>query len=358
MRLQQYLTESASDDTRLQESLGAISFGVRQLKGRSLTKEDLLDQELFTKSYNQFCEINAGVDEVYQFALNKPDYVISAIEWANTLYSSGYTKGNYTWYRGKGLMEDVYRQFNALRVDAGINFKNDKWNPGDVWGFKINSIPIFSNIMELNKFISDGIEKGIVLPISLKKTKKANLHHQKPAGEDTPVVEYRSIVAPSKSIFPTGMTIETTLGGLYINFRSFRISHVADITGELIMKGTSARHGKVPSPLLRSVISQFGIPQMSKQTIENTDVQKLKEYVLELWSKCGHSFNSNKMENDWKGRESDIQNWVGYWQSIIHSLELGAWLNNNKSTADDVISKFYIGAASIDTMSSEHLKLY
>ena len=53
-----------------------------------------------------------------------------------------------------------------------------------------------------------------------------------------------------------------------------------------------------------------------------------------------------------------MQDEVGYWQSIIHALELGAFLNTHKGVAQDIVHNFYIGASSAGGLSSEFIKVY
>jgi hypothetical protein len=123
------------------------------------------------------------------------------------------------------------------------------------------------------------------------------------------------------------------------------------------MKGSSARHGK-KSPA--KWIKKYNIPQMPVSSIQkyenNTDY--INNLILSLWKDCGYTFNKSQMEKDWKEREKKIDNLTGYYRSIINSLEFGAFLNKNKSIADDILNDIFKSASSISDISSDFIKVY
>jgi len=363
MRLNKYLINE-SDRTSLQEGLHCVAFGISQvLRKKKITLDNLQNPDLFHQSYQNFCKVNVSNDELWNFSESEESWRKSVVSSLNTLRSTNWLKGyKYKFYRGVSLMNEIYAQYDKLKKAEGIKLSNDKWNPSDIWASIVTTIPNFNNIIELNAFISDKLRIRSLVGISLKKVGKNPKVVLQGPSEKPEILGYKIIKKP-KEMFPTGMVIQTSKGDLMINFRSFRISQQADITGELIQKGGSARHGKVPSSVKKEMIEKYKIPQMPKQRIknliENNNVEELIRMVVNLWKQCGYDFPENKIKSDWKIRqEKGIQDDVGYWQSILHSLELGAFLNTHKSVANDIVYNFYIGAASISDISSEFIKVY
>ena len=364
MRLNRYLITEASDRTALQEGLHCIGFGIGQvIRKKTITMEDLQNAELFHEAYQKFCNIDVSDDLLWNFNTNEEGWRKSVVSAVNTVRVSDWLKGyKYKFYRGTALMNQIYEQYNKLKKAEEIKLANDKWNPSDIWASIISTIPDHGNISELNKFISDKLKIRSLVGISLKKVGKSPKVVWQGPSEKPEIIGYKIIKKP-KEIFPTGMVIQTDKGPIMINFRSFRISQQADITGEIIQKGGSARHGKVPSSVKRDMLNQYRIPQMPKSKIKNLVGQEaigeLIGMAVELWKQCGYNFPPAKIEKDWKVRlTKGIQDDVGYWQSILHALELGAFLNTHKSVADDIVHNFYIGASSASKISSEFIKVY
>jgi ribosomal protein S16 len=109
---------------------------------------------------------------------------------------------------------------------------------------------------------------------------------------------------------------------------------------------------------------------MSKSRIKqyvDEGPQKLSKLVLNLWKQTGYNFSKSDIEKNMKMRlkgkdvidkDGKVIDAVGYWQSILHSLEIGAFLNTHKSVADDIVNTWYQGATSTGGMSSEFIKVY
>jgi len=363
MRLNKYLVTEASDRTSLQEGLHCIAFGIGQvIRKKKITMEDLEDATLFHEAYQKFCRIDTADEQLWDFAFAEEGWKKSIVGAANVLRTTDWLKGyKYKFYRGTGLMNQIYDQYNKLKKLEGIKLANDKWNPADIWASTITTIPNFDNLAELNSFISNKLKVRSLVGVSLKKVGKSpKVVWQGPA-EKPEIVGYKIIKKP-REIFPTGMMIQTNKGGIFINFRSFRISKQADISGEIIQKGGTARHGKVPSNVKKKMMEKYKIPQIPKQRIKKLlegGVDELVRMTVNLWKQCGYNFPPQKVEKDWNLRQKKgIQDDVGYWQSILHSLELGAFLNTHKSVADDIVHNFYIGASSVSDISSEFIKVY
>lgn len=360
MRFKKFITEDAAmaaATTKLQEGLHCVAYAIRQVKKKDIIFDDIFDENIFGQAYDKFCNVDVPDSELLTF-VGAIDWTDSIVESANAAKKSGFLKkNNYEFHRGSAFMNSIYQQAQILMKKENIKMGNDKWNPSDIWATTINSIPKFDNIVEYNKWISDQLKKGTLVGISLKKVKgKAKVTLVSPS--DPPeAVTFKEVQKP-RDILPTGVMLMTNKPGLGINFRSFRISKQADITGEIVLKGGGARHGKVPSGVLKSIIKNNNIPQMPKGRIKDSSDSQLVSAVQNLWKQCGYNFNDKQMEDAWMKRKGNIQDRVGYWQSVIHSLELAAYMNTHGGKADDIINQFFMGGSSASEFSSEFIKVY
>lgn len=356
-RFIEYMNESASSTTVLQESLHCVGLGISQIIRKNISENELLDGNLFDKSYNTYCKVDIGLMDLFNFAKENPSWVTSVINNTNALINSKYFKYNdYKFYRSLGVMREVYNTYKILSKRENVSINDDKWNPGDIWASKIQSIPEFEYLSDYNNFISDSLKKGILIGISLKKTKGTpKIDHIGSKSEWKPV-SFKGIKKPA-SIFNTGISILTNNPNKSLNVRSFRTSKKASITTEIIMKDSSARHGKkTPTKWIK----KYNIPQMSISSIQKyeDDTNYINNLILSLWKDCGYNFTKSQMEKDWKAREKKIDNLTGYYRSIINSLEFGAFLNKNQGIADDILNDIFKSASSISDISSDFIKVY
>lgn len=343
--------------TKLQENLHAVAYAMRQMKKKDITFDDLFDVDLFGKAYYKYCNLDMNDAELFTF-IGSTSWADSIIESANAAKKSGYLpKNNYVFHRGTAFMNSLYQQASILLKQEGVRMGGDKWNPSDIWATTIKVIPDFDDLTSYNEWISKMLKNGVLVGISLKKIAgKAKVSVQSPNNKPE-VIGYKSISTP-RDLLPTGMKIVTTKPKTMINFRSFQISKQADIVGEIIVAGGGARHGKVPKALFRSIAQKHNIPQMDKSRIEGASDTQLIRMVQNLWKQAGHKATDSQMEKAWQKRKSAIQDRTGYWQSVIHALELAAYLNNNKGKANKIVGKFFTGGSSISEWSSEYIKVY
>ena len=99
IKFKQYLKESASSTTILQESLHCVALGVIQLTGKNISENELLDGDLFSKSYDKYCNVDISLQPLFDFATNNKTWVTAVVNNTNTLYNSKFLKGKYTYYR-------------------------------------------------------------------------------------------------------------------------------------------------------------------------------------------------------------------------------------------------------------------
>jgi len=357
VRLEHLMLESTAV-TALQESLFAVGFGVYQDKG-SITKELLMDGNIFSKAFRNYVSTDVMEADVFRFANEKPLYVSSVVLSVNAFMKSKYSPSRSKIYRGRGIMSRIYEQAHILLVKEGVKLNPDKWNPGDVWTSTLSTIPSFDSIHELNAFIREGIGNGKLVPISLKKVKKnARVVYNKQS-VDTVFPGFDKIVRPA-SPFNTGILIQTSNKDIAINIRSFSQHSVAGVTSELLVKNTSARHGKAtPRPMIKKHnINQTSLGNFRKDAY---DTEVMVDRIIRLWKDIGYTWSDSQIEKYWAVRVKDdefVRSPAGYWRSIINALEIGAHLENHSGMADDFTQNIVKSAMSASSVSSDFIKIY
>jgi hypothetical protein len=359
MRFKQFLNESASLTTTLQESLHCVALGIIQLNKTILDESLLLNGELFTKSFDTYCNVDIGNDTLYKFTQENPSWVTSVINNANILKKSGFLKSNnYTFYRTNGIMKNVYSTASLLLKKEGIRLNADKWNPGDIWASTLNSIPSFDNIYEYNEWIAKSLKKGSLVGISLKKSSNPKVVYINQTDEKQ-TLSYKGTKKP-KTPFNTGIVILTGDPKISLNVRSFRISNASAITSELAIKGSKARHGKTS---LTKYVKKYNIPWATVNDLKKhvDDLDYMKNMIIDLWKGNGFSFSQSVIDKEWQKRLEEKQfnrNPLGYFRSIINSLQFGEYLKKNENIADEILTDIYRIGSSMSEYSSDFIKVY
>lgn len=358
MRLKLFIISeaSATRTTALQETLFAVGYAISQLKGGNITEPMLSDGDLFTRAYDAFVKTDISVNDVFLFGQEQPSYITSVVSSVNALRKHSFISGKYDIYRTVGIMKQVYDTMKLLMKKEGIRLPDDKWNPGDVWMSKLSSMPTFDNIYEYNNFISKQLQTGKLIGVSLKKTSNAKVIYVKQESDTVEPFEYRGVSKPTTP-FNTGVRIATNNPKLFINIRSFRISKQATVRAELLIKGSEARHGKAA---LTNLYRKYNIHQTSKSEItkqaDNPEI--LAQQVIRLWADLGYTYNQNQIENYYQKKvKNGFGDVVGYFMSIINSLEFAVHLQKHKSQADNIVTEVIRIAASKNELSSEYLKI-
>lgn len=356
MRFRRFINESATSTTALQETLFAVGLAMYQQNG-DITKAMLMDGEIFDRASKKV-ESDVALNNVFEFGKENPIWIDSVISSVKGLKKSKYSpRNNSIIYRGRSIMSQVYQNAAILLHKEGVKMNPDKWNPGDVWTSTLNSIPSFDNIYELNNFISDKIKTGELVPISLKKTTNAKVSYIDQS-VDVPFPDYRGIKKPTTP-FNIGIIIKTSDNKIDIDLRSFSQLTTSPVTTELLISGSSARHGKAtPLPLIK----KYNIPQTSLSSIRKSagDIEVMKDNIIRMWVDIGYRFNSNQIEKMWAERFKDkyfVKNPAGYWRSIINALEIGIFLEKNKSVANDFVKDTVRRAFSVSATSSDFIKI-
>lgn len=377
MRLNKFLRLDEAGNqtlrTRMQENLHCIAFGIGKKK---ITEEIWEMPDLLEKSYNSSCSLDTPFGELYAWIQNEPIWRESIVKASNLFHNSEWVKGKYKYHRNDAFMNSIYAEFQRLAKMEGIELNNDKWNPADIWASKGSiKIPSVSNVMEYNKWIYDSLHSGKLIGVSLKQiTGKGKVILQSSSEPQEPM-KFKAIKNPQrdenskvgkKTMFPTGITIQLSKPGYGINVRSFNIPKAAPIRGENVVEKSKARHGKTKAKLIKDIIRDYNIPQMSMEKIKSMTEDDLQNAVIELWADNGYVFSSKQMEQDWDKAEKEIEKRIGkygdigrigYWRSIINALQFGAGIANS-SAADDIVNAMWQSGKSADVNSSAFIKIY
>lgn len=351
-----FITEaSATARTALQESLHCVGIGIYQTKG-SLTEEWLLDGGMFHNSFKKYCSLGGLTeDAIYSFAQSEPTWVTSVVHNVTALMGSSYTKGKYICHRGDAFMSAIYTQAKVLLKQAGYaRVKEDKWNPGDIWLSQIKSIDQFDDIGLYNDWIAKKLVDGVLLGVSLKKSSGSATVSYIDQGAKKPFLRYRGTKKPDGP-YNVGIEIKSNKG-FTINIRSFNMPKGDKIQTEILVPAGVARHGKAPSTLIEN---EYGIKLTPKSKIPS-DIEMSKKMVQQLWKDNGYFFSDKQMNDDWTKRRAGNmpKDHKNYFRGIINSLEVGAWLTQNRGLAGMAITKLYRYGASISDFSSDFLKVY
>lgn len=354
MKIEEYIFVSESDTTAHQETLFAVGFAIRQMRG-GINREMILDDVLFSEAFNRYVNVGRypSMESVYSFAHTYPSWVESVVMGCNALAKVPLIKGRFDIYRGSGVMQDVYDMKKRLLIKENITIHDDKWNPSDIWLSKIKKIPSFNNIEEFNGFIRKNLMSGELIGVSLKKSSNPRVYHIK-QGDEIKEYKFTGIRKP-RSPFNTGITIQLSDPNTTINVRSFSIRDKDSITTEIQIKGSEARHGKADP---KKIFDEYKIPQTSQQKIGKMNEEGLASMVIGLWKNIGYGYTPKEsLAHIEKKRREGYTDFVGYFSSIINSLEFGVYLTKNKSHADKIVSRLVREASSRSDISSDFLKI-
>lgn len=200
---------------------------------------------------------------------------------------------NYVFHHDSNQVRKIYATYSRLNRETKTFSQSDKWNPADIWairrGLTINFDKVGS-FDELNQDMREMIDRGDLLPISLKKVSKSakittentNEAIAKAASAGKTVAAQTEFVAARVSTGKTNWMssknckIEMSKGKMDLAIELRQSRPGALVNGELKVRGTVARHGKIH-------IRQFErIFAAHKVRLEMPDKAKLQRESEEL----------------------------------------------------------------------------
>ena len=188
-------------------------------------------------------------------------------------------------------LQKLYNKFSKLEKFTEINFA--KWCPADVFMISTEIVDIISNIFnetkniqELTTKCDELFDKGLFIPISLKKIGKSNILiiTNKEVDKDLPYFEINRFQINLGDFTGIGSKIHTTAYWKYrnkemstkkdrtLNIDSSNTSKKVNVDGEV--EGSTSRHGKISLNAIKSIIKRI----TEQENIESvSDIQDSKE---------------------------------------------------------------------------------
>jgi len=337
MKFKRYLTEALGGmGTKIAESsetMLAASLAVRQMLGRDINIEDLNNSNL--EKSEKFMDIDG--DPYYELKWADNVLLKSSVFLANLFGKSGYLKkSNYIFHKYSSLTFSIYGSAKRL----GFKGNPNKWNPADIWASKINTIPDFDSLDDLNNFIAKKLESGDLIGISTKKSKgkgKVKLQGDKPV-----IVKFKDILKPPGPFSNNNAVIKTS--NFKMKIRTFS-SAKKGVMGEV--EGIEAQKGKVGAGKISSALKEFaGEDYIKWQRVEKMDDIEKFETVKKLYDRVGIKWNWNKVELP--------KNYN--WNSKIQALSIADIIKNSRQR-DQIVDKIYNYARGRSSESSQHIEV-
>jgi len=247
-----------AEQTDIQESAQCLVNAIRYNKGSKITDKDINSTSV--KKAASRIDTTASLETMAKFLLDSPDWRVTAISTANVLAEN--FKGNFKFYRGKGIVPIINNAAKAALKNADISANLNKWNPADIWmatdaAFEVN-YP--EDLEKLNKLISRLFRDKVLVGVSLKKCEDACHIETFNAGTKKALNKFEKIDPKDKNVFAT-KDIYVRYSDGRIQFRNF--GDISSWQGEI--KGKAAAAGKIGHDAVSYILKNLGQPGLSSQ---------------------------------------------------------------------------------------------
>jgi hypothetical protein len=181
---------------------------------------------------------------------------------------------NYAFHRNSRSVQSIYKKYSELNRERLFNHP-DKWNPADIWAIRRGWVPNMDAIEsfdEFNTWMRELIDKGTLLPISLKKVdrnpKIATVNTNEAiqnasSGTIAARTLYKDfVISTGKKDWTSSknVKINMTKGSKQMNIEIRQSKGGAAINGELKIANNPARHGKLHHKIFERIFQQLGHP--------------------------------------------------------------------------------------------------
>ena len=219
-------------------------------------------------------DTTATMEDVCDFLQKNPQWLNTSIATANTLYSE-YKRGDYKFYRGKGIVEGIEEHFKgvnrtAKNTEGDSGFSNlNKWTPADIYlcdrqseRNMLNEIKKKKTFATLNPLIESYLDDSNLVGISLKALKPDSSGTLEQYNESGVVKETKTFDGAGMKPGSPGLlnSMDVYIFGVE-NGIQFRATDTAGKTwqGEII--GGAAKHGKLGGGVLSQIMKEvYGKP--------------------------------------------------------------------------------------------------
>jgi len=271
-----------AENTRLNESSVCLWCAVYDKIGKS-------DYATVISNYTK-AKTSYDVDETDLNMISQNDELwLTHYERVSKFLMDGMFKnGNYEFHRGSEKVKSIYKKYSELNKLLDVPFSDpNKWNPGDIWGFRKNlklEIDDCQTLDCLNRYILNQLVDRNIVAVSLKKTEGPAKQKNFNVGEKRPPTIWNGfrVAVEGKGIFGSKDVYIYSKGEDEINmqFRSF--DNLSGWQGELI--GKTAKYGKAAFGIVNRNLSDLKLEILpGLQTVVTKAKTKDKNLIEELY---------------------------------------------------------------------------
>ena len=355
-------TRGGSEDTALHESAQCYyCSAVCNVLGKIANREDFTPAVLHKAA--GFVDATTNVENVIE-KMND-SWTESSILIANELFKGQYIKKGMYFHRGSKVMEDIYNAAREAAKRTEIPFKNDKWNPGDIWAISTNVDISKLNATSLPAFNNDILKlynKRELVAISLKLAKKsAKIDEYNVSNERVNYrpIEYSYSEKSKRSTFETNNKVFLTFNGGVCEGRAF--NKFSNWSFEI--KGKTAAGGKCGYGPILGILKYNGNNSLKLDyktikkmimTVNDNLISEMYELYQKYDSDKNLSADEFKKFIKEKSKNPAEQNWLF---SKYTGMRVLAAIDDSEKE-NDIVNDIILYASSQSTFSSAFIKAY
>ena len=340
-----------ASDAKVSTALAELAQAVYCSMAFNVKKGNITEPDLtagnFTKAMTK-ADVTSTLQDVEK-KLND-DWVMSSVKGANLLRQR-YAGKQFECHRGSRKVAIIEAAFTKVKQKEGLSVNLNKWSPADIYliepGFDPSPLKQENTILGLNALMYQYLKDEKVIGVSLKKLgSTGNISEINfPTDKSAPTFSYVGIESPPAS---TSGYIVMKKGNsqMKINFRTFTAS--GGWSGEVLVPGGTARHGKISHGPLNDVLKAHGVKQITDNIPSRNKASQNSDQMAQDMAKsmADHGFIPNK---DKKAIANMIKSSsVNYRQSKFLVQELFDNLPlNDKKKMDQIVEDMYRYAGSI-----------
>ena len=351
-------SSDAKVSTALAESAQAVYASMAfNVKKGNLTEADLTGAN-FTAAMAK-ADITSTLQDVEKKLTD--DWITSSIKGANLLRQR-YTGKQFECHRGSRKVGIIEAAFTKVKQKEGLSINLNKWSPADIYliepGFDPSPLKEENTILGLNALMFKYLTEEKVIGVSLKKLgSTGNISEiNYPTDKSAPTFTYVGIESPPASTSGY-IVMKKGTSQMKINFRTFTAS--GGWSGEVLVPGGTARHGKISHGPLNDVLKAHGVTQITDNIPSRNLATQNKDQTAETMAKSmvKHKFVPQK---DKQAIVNMIKSsTVNYRQSkfLVQELFDNLPLDNQKKMNQIVEDMYRYAGSIIKGVSGPYIKL-
>ena len=351
-------SSDAKVSTALAESAQAVYASMAfNVKKGNLTEADLTGAN-FTAAMAK-ADVTSTLQDVEKKLTD--DWITSSIKGANLLRQR-YTGKQFECHRGSRKVGIIEAAFTKVKQKEGLSINLNKWSPADIYliepGFDPSPLKEENTILGLNALMYQYLKDEKVIGVSLKKLgNTGNISEINfPTDKSAPNFTYVGIESPPASTSGY-IVMKKGTSQMKINFRTFTAS--GGWSGEVLVPGGTARHGKISHGPLNDVLKAHGVTQITDNIPSRNLATQNKDQTAETMAKSmvKHKFVPQK---DKQAIVNMIKSsTVNYRQSkfLVQELFDNLPLDNQKKMNQIVEDMYRYAGSIIKGVSGPYIKL-